>query len=72
MLYVIPSAASGAAAAMVSRSFWSGDRCSLGSDAKYAWTLFGFSMTRLSCSVVRASWHAFDSSSDRMNPTSLP
>src|SRR5688500_15844724 len=44
MLYVIPSSASGTAAAIVSRSFWSAARCSSGRDLKYASTLFGFSM----------------------------
>ena len=47
MLYVIPSSASGAAEAIVSRSFWSGFRCSSGRDSKYASTLFGFCMVRL-------------------------
>src|SRR5512134_1737474 len=44
MLYVIPSSAWGAAAAIVSRSFWRAARCSSLRPAKYASTLFGFSM----------------------------
>ena len=48
MLYVIPSSASGAAAAIVSRSLWSAGRCSSGSDRKYAWTFSGFSVVRSS------------------------
>src|SRR5215211_9155099 len=44
MLYVIPSSASGAAATIVSRSFWSAERRSSGRDPRYAATLFGFSI----------------------------
>ena len=36
MLYVIPSSASGAAATIVSRSFWSAERRSSGRDSRYA------------------------------------
>ncbi len=43
MLYVMPSSAWGAAAAIVSRSFWSAARGSALRLARYASTLFGFS-----------------------------
>src|SRR4029079_17355801 len=53
MLHAIPCSASGAAAAIVSRSFPSAIRCSGVHDRKYAGTLAGFSIATHDATAAR-------------------